>query len=140
MKGPGCDRMSGNIVHLWDESSKCVGGESDGRAFGNLLVQNRDGEREAGGKAGGGLEGETYHVIGDVHAKSSGFVVHKRCRVDGEGGHADVQHVAVLRRQRKGWSRERRFLMLPNVVKLALSKKEKPCDVSHDQTFSFSDY
>lgn len=71
------------------------------------------------------MEDETYHVIGDVHAESSSFVVHKSSRVDSESRYADVQHVAVLRWQRKGWSRERRFLMLPDVVELALSKGKK---------------
>lgn len=43
MKGQGCGRRSGIIVHLWDESFKCCGGESDGGAFGNLVVQIQEG-------------------------------------------------------------------------------------------------
>lgn len=35
--------MSGIIVHLWDEGSKYRGGEPDGGAFGNLLVQAQKG-------------------------------------------------------------------------------------------------
>lgn len=70
-------------------------------------------------------EDETYHVIRDVHAEGSSFVVHKSCRVGGESRQGHVQHVVVLGRQRKGWSRERRLLMLPNVVKLALDKEKK---------------
>lgn len=87
---------------------------------------------------GGRLVDETYHVISDVRAQGSRLVVHKCCRVGGESRQADVQHVVVLRWQRKGRSRERRFLMLPDVVKLALRKakrKKKNPDVSHDQTF-----
>lgn len=72
-----------------------------------------------------GLEDETYHVISDVHAEGSSFVVHKSCRVGGESRQGHVQHVVVLGRQRKGWSRERRLLMLPDVVKLALNKEKK---------------
>lgn len=84
------------------------------------------------------MEGEAYRVISDVHAERSGFVVHKRCRVDGESGHADVQHVAVPGRQRKGRSRERRLLVLPNVVKLALGKRQQmPTGVSLYQTGKF---
>lgn len=67
-------------------------------------------------------------------------MVHKRCRVEGEGGHADVEHVVVLLGQRKGRSRERRLLVLPDVVKLALSEeKTQLWDVSPNQTFRFSD-
>lgn len=99
-----------------------------------------EGERKGSGLAGGGRpEGETHHVVGDVHAEDSGFVVHKRRRVEGEGGHADVDHVAVLLGQREGRSRERRLLVLPDVVKLALSEERTQLwDVSPDQTFRFS--
>lgn len=84
-------------------------------------------------------EDETYHVISDVHAENSSFVVHKCCRVGGESRHGDVQHVVVLGWQRKGWSRERRFLMLPDVVKLALSEEENHYDISLYRVFSSSE-
>lgn len=128
-------------VHLRDEGSERRGAEPDGGASGNLVGQTREGERKGSGLAGGGRpEGETHHVVGDVHAEDSGFVVHKRRRVEGEGGHADVDHVAVLLGQRKGRSRERRLLVLPDVVKLALSEERTQLwDVSPDQTFRCSD-
>lgn len=84
-------------------------------------------------------EDETYHVISDVHAENSSLVVHKCCRVGGESRHGDVQHVVILGWQRKGWSRERRFLMLPDVVKLALNEEENHYDISLSRVFSGSE-
>lgn len=70
------------------------------------------------------LEVEAHHVVGDVQAEGSGFVVDEGCRVGSEGGQAHVQHVVVLGWQGKGCGGERRLLMLPNVVKFTLSDKE----------------
>lgn len=65
-----------------------------------------------------------YHVVSDVEAEDSGSVVDEPCRVDGEGGHANVQHVVGLRRQGEGLREERRLLVLPDVVKFPLKVEE----------------
>lgn len=70
------------------------------------------------------MEDKAHHVIGDVKAQGSSFVVDKGCRVGGKGGQADVQHVVDLRRHGKGCGGEWRLLMLPDVVKFALINKE----------------
>lgn len=61
-----------------------------------------------------------HHVVCDVQAEDSSFVVHETCRVGGEGGQGHVHHVVVLGRQGKGCGGERRLLVLPNVVELTL--------------------
>lgn len=61
-----------------------------------------------------------HHVIGDVHAEYAGVVVDKTCRVGGEGGQGNVDHVAALSRQGEGWSREWSLLMPPNIVEFSL--------------------
>ena len=69
-----------------------------------------------------------HHVVSDVQAEGSSCVVDEGCRVDGEGRHADVQHVVDLGRQGKGYRGERRLLMLPDVVKLTLNDGETSCN------------
>lgn len=85
----------------------------------------------------GSQEDETYHVISDVQAEGSSFVVDERCRVGGEGGHADVQHVVDLGRQRKGCGGEWRLLMLSDVVKFTLNEEET-AEAKHDLTMTLS--
>lgn len=69
-------------------------------------------------------ENGAYHVISDVHAHGSSFVVHKRCRVGSEGRQADIQHAVIFGRQGKGWGREWRLHVLSNVVKFTLNEEE----------------
>lgn len=72
----------------------------------------------------GSQEDKVYHVISDVLAEGSSFVVDKCRRVTGKGRQADVQHVLVLGREGKGCGGEWRLLMLSNVVKFTLCKEE----------------
>lgn len=72
----------------------------------------------------GSQEDAAHHVIGNVQAEGSRFVVDEGCRVGGECRHADVQHVVDLRWQVKGCGAEWRLLMLPNVVKFTLNDKD----------------